>query len=245
MRYSSSGAAAIGAAFLLLLLHGGGQRELSAVKVAHAAILQEPPLEESEREQVFRWDTIALRHADAITISASLGGTIGPTQLQQKDIERGLDLEDFVGHGVPLASLVPDSIQAVIALPGMNQLLVRGTAEDIGKLRETVAYFDYPLPSYRVTLWSDVQTWSTTVLERETAAFRDETPGRRLQVDLSARATEAGSIVVRLSGTAGSGPRESYFSSLATIKPGIKTRAVEFDSPNGRTSLYLRVEAAD
>src|SRR5205085_6956897 len=121
-----------------------------------------------------------------------------------------------------------DGIQGIIALPGTNRLLVRGTSEDIAELRQLVENFDYPQPRYRLTLWSETQTVTMSVLEREIAHFADRAPSRRLEVDGSARATESGTIVVRFSGTAGAGQRECFFSSITSLKPGVKARAIEF-----------------
>lgn len=236
MRTSSYVAAVTGAILVVFLPLRGNQAAQSPVSTVQAALSQQPAPEEAEKEQEYRWETIALRHADAVSIATSLGGVIGPTTASP------LDLDDLLDPTTPLATIIPDGIQGIIALPGVNKLLVRGTPEDIAELRKLIEHFDYPQPRFRLTVWTDTQTMSMTVLERERAHFADRSSSRRLEVDLSARATENRTIVLRLSGTAASGQRECSFSSVTSLKPGAKARALEFDSPNGRTSIYLRAE---
>jgi hypothetical protein len=233
---TSSLAAVSGAALVLFLPAWGHRAAQSPPGAVRAAFFQEPAMEQTEKDQVYRWETIALRHADAVSIAASLGGVIGPTAASP------LDLDDLLDPTIPLANIVPEGIQGIIALPGVNKLLVRGTTEDVGDLRKLVEHFDYPQPRYRLTVWSETQTMSMVVLEREWAHFTDRSPTRRLEVDLSARMMEHGTVVVRLSGTAGAGQRECSFSSTMSLKPGVKARALEFDSPNGRSSIHVRAD---
>jgi hypothetical protein len=206
-------------------------------RAVHASFFNQPALDPpAEEDEEYHWDTIAVRHADAVVLAIAMGGEVAPTKPHPKNVF------PLNAPPTPLATLIPDGIQALIAVPATNALMVRGTREDINGLRKVIEPFDKPQPRYRITLSTGLQTVSATTLERETAHIKDNSGNRLLAADLVPRLTASGDIVVEVSGKASASGREWEFAATTRLKPGYRTRIAEFGAPQGRTGVYLRAE---